>query len=321
MTATLQSTDVKNNIEDFSGVQARSGENVGDNPYDVLIGACGNDAAQIQSVYAKHRVNRNSQQKEKLLSPDFVEVLIDPFLLRLENPEIEPGFKDPRNSLVLWARPPNHILEVAAHLQRMLKKAAPGLWLMPPHRMHMTALEVAHSKPLPEIEAAVKILRPGLPKLGAHTFRHRSRLVKPFISYDLAGIALSFLPAAGEPVTSLHDSDVAKSTDQNDAYTYHHLRRDLFRIVTASGTAVESRYVVPSAHITLARFLTSADHDTVAKRERWVAVIEGANKWLEESVWGGERGEWVVGQEQGIVVRVGRLWYGGGRTIVCGEGF
>jgi hypothetical protein len=71
-------------------------------------------------------VTRNSQQKEKFLSADFKELIIDPFLLRIEKPEIEPGFSDPRNCLVFWARPPDHIIQLASHIQSKLKAAAPS---------------------------------------------------------------------------------------------------------------------------------------------------------------------------------------------------
>lgn len=82
--------------------------------------------AEIQSLYSTHRVARNSQQRDKFLSPDFKGVLVDPFLLRLERPDVEPGFADPRNCLVFWARPPEHVLKLAGHLQSLLKKAAPS---------------------------------------------------------------------------------------------------------------------------------------------------------------------------------------------------
>lgn len=72
-------------------------------------------------------MTRNGQQKEKFLSSEFKEVLIDPFLLRLENPSIEPGFKDPRNCLVYWARPPEHIIKLASKIQSSLKEAAPSM--------------------------------------------------------------------------------------------------------------------------------------------------------------------------------------------------
>jgi hypothetical protein len=77
-------------------------------------------------LYSTHRVNRNGQQKGKFLSADFKELIIDPFLLRLEDRSIEPGFCDPRNCLVFWARPPDHVVKLATHLQGLLKRAAPS---------------------------------------------------------------------------------------------------------------------------------------------------------------------------------------------------
>lgn len=141
MGSTLQSTDAKNKLEDLSGIVIKPGEN----PYDALIRACNGDPvsyfphpswllhlhgltdiqAEIQVLYSVHRVRRNEQQKEKFLAEDFKELIVDPFLLRIERPEIEPGFKDWRNCLVLWARPPDHIIKLCVHLQVLLKKAAP----------------------------------------------------------------------------------------------------------------------------------------------------------------------------------------------------
>lgn len=135
---------------------------------------------------------------------------------------------------------------------------------------------------------------------------------------------MSFLPAAGEPMTSPPAAD-GGAVASGDAYTYHHLRRDVFDLAKAAGAEVASRYVVPSAHITLGRYLGQADHATLEARAAWTAAIDRANEWLREEVWdraGGEYvGEWVVGQEKGIDARSGRLWYGGGRTIMTGEGF
>ncbi|KAH8902773.1 hypothetical protein BR93DRAFT_931985 [Coniochaeta sp. PMI_546] len=332
MSSTLQSTDAKNKLEDLSGVTIQPGEN----PYDALIRACHNDPAEIQALYSAHRIKRNEQQKEQFLSGDFKELIIDPFLLRLERPELEPGFRDPRNCLVFWARPPEHVVTLAVHLQALLKKAAPNLWLMPPQRMHMTALEVTHSKKPEEIDALVSQMRPAIPTITNYTFKHRSRLVKPMLSYDLAAIALSFLPAAGEEVLSpppvaphpaaiahpgFGNSEVAKT----DLYSYHHLRRDVFDISGFTGVDITSRYVVPSAHITLGRYLGQEDHRTPEMRSNWVKTIDEINRWLETQVWEQKDakfvGEWIVGQERGLEARNGPLWYGGGRCIMVGEGF
>lgn len=43
---------------------------------------------------------RNAQQKAKMLDEGFQGVNVDPILLRLEDPTVEPGFKDPRNCFV-----------------------------------------------------------------------------------------------------------------------------------------------------------------------------------------------------------------------------
>ncbi|KAK3994652.1 RNA ligase/cyclic nucleotide phosphodiesterase [Cladorrhinum sp. PSN332] len=330
----LESTDARNKLVDLSGVIIKEGEN----PYDALIKVCDGDAAQIQSLYSTHRTTRNAQQRDKFLSPELSELIIDPFLLRLENPGIEPGFKDPRHCLVFWARPPEHIVKLASHLQGLLKKAAPSLWLMPTHRMHMTTLEIAHSRTPSGIADLVSALRPALPNLTNFPFTHRARLVKPFLSYDLSAIAVSFLPAAGESVKSpppvpphpdyiVHPGLSGASITETDRYTYHHLRKDIFDAVNGTGVEIGSRYVVPSAHITLGRYLTQKDHETKEQREAWIHAIDKINAWLEKEVWDATHvdsefiGEWIVGQERGLNARGGPLWYGGGRTIMVGEGF
>lgn len=338
----------------------------------VLSDSCGRKAAfsgcdgplttgqiKIQALYTTHRTTRNAQQREKFLSPDFKGLIIDPVLLRLEKPDIEPGFKDERHCLVFWARPPEHILKLAAHLQSLLLKTAPSkclrlatnliepsadvvsrlppdLWLMPLHRMHMTTLEIAHSKTADEIAGLVSQLSDIIPTLTSLPSIRRARVVKPMISYDLSAVAVSFVPAAGEkvlspppaqpaPKTVQHAGLLVGSVEESDRYTYHHLRRDAFDIAAGTGTPIGSRYVVPSAHITLARYLTDKDHKTPEQRQRWVQAIEDINRWLEQEVWDVEDGEfigeWIVGQERGLDCRCGALWYGGGRTIMVGEGF
>ncbi|KAL7799024.1 60S ribosomal protein L44 [Trichoderma ceciliae] len=325
MGSTMYSTDAKNKLQDLSGIVLKSGEN----PYEAFIKACDNKPQELQALYHAHRTKRNALQKERFLSSDYKELVIDQCLLRLENPTIEPGFRDERNCLVIWARPPNHIIELAAKVQRLLQQASPNIWLMPAHRMHMTTLEITFSKTAQEIESLVSVIRTAIPSIASYTHTHRSRLIKPMVSYDLSAFALSFLPASGETTVSPApvgpDTPVNGPVTQGDDYTYHHLRRDIFDKVKEAGIEVGSRYQVPSAHITLGRYLTDEEHDTAEKRERWVRAIDDINAWLEKEVWGQQDaqfiGEWIVGQERGLDVRNGALWYGGGRTILLGEGF
>ncbi|KAA8569170.1 hypothetical protein MFRU_004g00230 [Monilinia fructicola] len=319
------SADSKNKFEDLSGIDIAKYAN----PYDALIEACHNEPSEIQSRYATHRETRNSQQKAKILSSDFQGMILDPVLLKLENRNIEPGFEDPRHCLVFWARPPQHIKELVVTIQQKLLTLAPKLWLMPQIKCHLTALEITHSLTSSEITSIINQLgNSAISTMTNYPLQHRARLIKPTLSYDAAAVALSFLPASGESLASTPDpSSRNPRTAQDDAFTYHHLRQSLFVIARSTGVSIDSRYVVPSSHITVGRFITQEDHDTPEKRRAWINLIEEVNVWLKEEFWPqegckrNEDGEWVVGQEKGLDCRRGQLWYGGGETVMLGKGF
>ncbi|MCJ1397909.1 transport between ER and Golgi ATPase protein [Xylographa trunciseda] len=302
---------------DLSGVSTTT-----DNPYDALIEASHNDPAEIQKRYQAHRLARNQQQRAKLLAPDFSEVSIDPVLYQLENQGMFPDFRDPRHCLVFWARPTQSIKDLIQIIQQRLCSTAPNLWLMPADCLHMTTLEITHSLTALEIEVIVETLLPSAKLITDYTLNHRARLIKPMISYDASAIALSFVPASGEVVHGLEKHD--------DTYTYHHLRRDIYGLSKSAGATVASRYTVPSAHLTIARFVTQEDFvskDASAlsydprKMKIWVDTIESLNKWLEDEYWPKvgrstpEGGQWIVGKEKGLDFRKGTLWYGGGETV------
>lgn len=201
---------------------------------------------------------------------------------------------------------------------------------MPLDNLHMTAMEVAHSMTPEEIDRLVSILLPAAEDITNLTDRRRARLIMPMVSYDSAALALSFLPAAGEAVPVGGNAEA-------DSYSYHHLRRDIHAQSTGAGVKVASRYVVPSAHLTIARYNTPnvfggdvLDPDPalqVQKRLMWIMEIEKINEWLQREYWPQAEqpvkpgGEWIVGEEKGLDFRQGRLWYGSGETVRLGIGF
>lgn len=115
-----------------------------DNPFLTLITETNNDAVsniqrfvirdyvkplyqdQLQSRYENHRVNRNAQQAAKILAPDFAGWDLDEILMRLDGPTKEEGFVDPRNCLVIWARPPSPIRDLVEFVQSKLRRVAPS---------------------------------------------------------------------------------------------------------------------------------------------------------------------------------------------------
>ena len=164
------------------------------------------------------------------------------------------------------------------------------------------------------------------------------------LSYDTSALALSFVPAAGEPLSHSQQPAAAvpaspdtPPTSADDEYTYHHLRRDLFDLASnKAGVDVASRYVVPSAHLTVARFVTQEDifiseeNETPdpGKVERLLETIDSINEDLKKKYWaeegeGGmaEGGGWIVGQEKGLDCCRGTLWYGDGERVHLGRGF
>lgn len=81
---------------------------------------------EIQARYTAHRTTRNSQQKAKMLDKNFSGVNIDPILLRLCDPTIEPGYVDPRHCLVFWARPTQEVKDLILKVQKALSTVAPS---------------------------------------------------------------------------------------------------------------------------------------------------------------------------------------------------
>ncbi|OOF90343.1 hypothetical protein ASPCADRAFT_212055 [Aspergillus carbonarius ITEM 5010] len=308
------------------------------NPLDQLIIECHDDPKQIQTRYETHRSNRNGQFKDKLLSPDFKGWQIDEILRKLHahadaDGETRP-FVDPRHNLTLYARPPKHIRNLVAEVQQDICDVAPSVWFTPPEQLHMTTLEIASCRPELEIEKLVSHLQGHdvVMDLVDSLFYHRTRLVKPMVSYDATAMALTFVPAAGEETTTTHNM-------KDDGYTYHHLRRDVSGMVTTTGLQMKPRYIALSAHITIARFITQdgfvlenpnegggevVDHARVAAL---VERVEKINEKLQEEYWFREdgvismKGEWLVGQERGLELCKGTSFYGGGEAVLVGKGF
>ena len=187
---------------------------------------------------------------------------------------------------------------------------------MPQDSLHMTALEITHSLTAPEIDDLVEQSRSGIAAITDYTYSHRARIVKPSLSYDAQAFALSFLPAAGEPSTV----DPSRKPEDDD-FTYHHLRRDLYALTSATGVKVASRYVVPSAHLTVGRFIKTCDTETPdgkvdqARMKEIVQAVDEINDWLKTEFWPVDGqgikagGEWIVGEGKGLDNRKGALWY------------
>ena len=188
---------------------------------------------------------------------------------------------------------------------------------MPPDNLHLTIVEMAHSKTPEEIAKMRAMMRSKIPEICEHACKQPARLVKPLLGYDAAAIALSFLPAAGE--------DLPPWVEHDDGYTYHHLRRDIHELCESTGVEIASRYVLPSAHLTVARFVNQ-DLYQQKKIPALIETLEKINEDLRGEFWGNGRGaesvtaQWLVGEERTVDCRVGTVWYGGGESEYASKG-
>lgn len=81
---------------------------------------------QIQRRYQAHRETRNAIQKAKILDVNFPGWIVDPILEKIVNQEQYPEYIDPRNCLVFWARPPEHLRDLISAVQARLLKCKHG---------------------------------------------------------------------------------------------------------------------------------------------------------------------------------------------------
>ncbi|CCT72946.1 uncharacterized protein FFUJ_12844 [Fusarium fujikuroi IMI 58289] len=285
------------------------------NPYDKIIDSLAGNPTRIQALFEEERNDRNNEAKEKLLGEEFQGVNVDEILVNtLKNPK----YQDPRNCLCIWARPSFQVKDIALQCQLMLKRLSPNLWLTPQDCLHMTVIVVALSiTPKELVDKTIKF-KPCLKKLASIFHGQQIRLVKPKLSFNEGGVALSFVPAADEET---QDSRT-KTTD----YTYLHLRRDIFALCSEKGVDAETQKGATACHITLARFITQEDHSRNGNPSQeamafWVTGIEEINEMLAQKYWPHEgsvppdSGSWVIDGRRSLDIRAGTIWYGGGQSL------
>ncbi|VVT49248.1 uncharacterized protein SAPINGB_P002177 [Magnusiomyces paraingens] len=296
------------------------------NPYTDLIRRCPTPK-DMAKAYETHRRNRNAEKLRqmshlKTVSPDSI-------LAGLVLHDL-PQESDPRNNITIWSRPTVRVMDLIAIIQQQLidtlHKTAPShalqkqppvkpndpankgpLWLMPRECLHLSVLEVTHSAPPDVIDSQIKQLKPYLSEIL--TSRDNAPiLVKPLVCFDSAAFALTFAPLD----SSLQKEYGAHSED----YTYTHYRAHLYNAINKAQVYCAARYEVPSAHVTIARFIEEVSPNVV---DALLETIQNINTWLEDVYSNPESFSWQVGSERGTECRCGRIWYGGGWTEATGE--
>jgi vesicle-fusing ATPase len=112
-------------------------------------------------------------------------------------------------------------------------------------------LEIVTGATEAEVDNLVVAILPSVPRITDYVLDHRTNLVKPFLCFDTSALALTFVPATREAID-------AESSGRVE-YTDHHLRRDVHSLAIETGIQIEPRYILPSAHLTIARHVSQDD--------------------------------------------------------------
>ncbi|KAI0102969.1 RNA ligase/cyclic nucleotide phosphodiesterase [Nemania sp. FL0031] len=261
-----------------------------------IISNAQNNPNKIQEICQEHRRKRYETCENEFLGLDFQPLKVDNILRNLL---YLPGYQDPRNNLCVFARATQSLSDTIAEIQQELRLLVPDIWLSPLPMLHMTVLEIVHSKTPADVESCVKTLGPCLAELTQLANKHPVRLVKPQLVFDTSAVAITFVPAC------------------QHEYTYLHLRRDLAKICEANGIDVASRYTTTSSHMTIARHIEINNLGNLTSRKAWASKIEDINERLRVRD-GPYCQEWTIGIDSKLEIRKGTLWYGGGELVAIG---
>lgn len=177
----------------------------------------------------------------------------------------------------------------------------------------MTVLVVAVHLSADKLDSIMPSLTPPLVKISKFYGHNHTRLVKPAISFSDSGVALSYVPCAG---------DIADGNTVDDDYTFLHFQHDLFELCRGHGVRMSAQKPPGSCYVTLGRFTQDEKHEKpdAASIASWLAGVEKMNETLRREYWPSEgnapaAGNWIIGGEEGLDIRKGRSWYGGGQSL------
>jgi hypothetical protein len=184
---------------------------------------------------------------------------------------ITPG-TDTRYGVNMICRPSQLVTDYILTLEEYLRKAEPDQYYYPQSDLHLTLLEICHSRTAEEAQRVARAVRANANKLFADLPAIKMGL--PMLAFDQSGCALSF--AAPGPELSL-------------------FRRSMFERLTDCAVPIAPRYMPQSAHITFLRYLRTPRIEP----QEWARYILNAPRMA--------RPDWVSSE---VWITWGATWYG-----------
>lgn len=197
---------------------------------------------------------------------------------------------DQRHNLALVARPPQHVVALLTSVQQQLHAlAGDALWLPPPSHLHVTVYEITHSKTPQQLQPLVSAIRSHGLRLFEALPVERVKFDAPLVNFDTAAVAVTFLPV------------------NVDGYSIAAFRSELAGRLSELGVEWDGRYVAPTAHVTIARFVKPELQN--ATMEQWLLKLDELREQCQQ--W---EGGWCLADAR-LQVMTDKSWYGGGTVV------
>ncbi len=189
----------------------------------------------------------------------------------------EPG-SDERMGVNVIARPTGKALKVIEALQQSLRSSFPNQYYYPLPDLHLTVVELCHSKTIDEAERIAQVAEATIKKTVENLSSIHLRAWS--MGADRGGLALNSIPVD----TTLRQ---ARST--------------IAQSLTAGCVPGEPRYAADSAHITFMRFLQPMEKEELTFLHKIIQT------WTVES-----QADWEINE---VALTFGANWYGMRRRV------
>jgi len=177
--------------------------------------------------------------------------------------ELETPGSDQRGGVNLIVRPPAGVLEGASLIQSRLQTLEPAQYYYPADDIHLTLVEICHSRPLSEARLLAGRLAAAMGDLLAEASPFW--LGQPLVGFDEGGVALNFMSL----------DDALQST-----------RRSIINRFEQLGVDARPRYPAQSAHITLMRYTNPLrSHPADWVRHLQNLSLGSSHRWRADTVW------------------------------------
>jgi 2'-5' RNA ligase len=196
------------------------------------------DSSQVRKAFLQNIMQRRQEGQLSLMSGPVVDTIL---VQELDSPRT-----DMRCGVNIICRPTVDVVDYIVSIQEYLRVFEPDQYYYPPSDLHLTLVEICHSRTPEEVFHIADVVGPETSRIAATA--SVPKVDSPMLVFDSRAIALNFLPADG---------------------TLQNTRQSILEGLVNIGISVDSRHEAKSAHVTLMRYITPLRSES----EAWISNL------------------------------------------------